>query len=384
MDGHAMNPLLNPDIIGSYMQGAQARQSLKSNEQAIKANEMKFADAQAQQAKQQQYNQLMQSGLPPEQMSQQAMKMGNVDLATQLMEYTSKQSKEQQDRIMTGAQNVYAFTKGAKDANDPVFMQGIQKALQSQMIDPQGAKIAAQLGPKGLEQFVMGGAQGMTPYQQESLDLQRQRLDAQQAAPSGVREFQYYQNLKKTNPQEAANFGRERGFISKEGQELSAHLQKRLSSATDDAVTSEKHATQFKVLADEIDKADIGGGLIGGKWGEKLKDISGNQDEVTNLRRRYLGVRASQVIQNLPPGPASDADIVLALSGFPTENASGKQISSFLRGLSKIETLNAEFNTFKADYIAGNGHERNLLGEWKKSKEQAAQQPASRFKVTVK
>lgn len=170
-----MNQLLYPDIVGSYLQGAQGRQALQSNEQAMKMNEMKMAEAQRQRSQQQQLNQLLQSGLPPEQMSQQIAQTGNIELANQILENVSKLNKVQQDRIMTGAQNVYAFTKGAKDANDPVFQQGIQKALESGMIDQPGAQIAYRLGPQGLEQFVAGDQQ-MTPYQRESLALQREKM----------------------------------------------------------------------------------------------------------------------------------------------------------------------------------------------------------------
>lgn len=187
---------------------------------------------------------------------------------------------------------------------------------------------------------------------------------AQDGTTAGMRDFDYYQQLKRTNPQEAEEFGRERGYISKEGFELTSHLQKRLSTATDEAVMSERNSSEFLVLASEIEKADIGGGSAQGKWSEGIKDFTGNQNAVTELRQKYMGIRSSQGIKNLPPGVASDKDIELALKGFPTENAHGDQIASFLRGMAKLEDFNAKFNTFKAEYISDNGSERDMLKSW--------------------
>ena len=188
---------------------------------------------------------------------------------------------------------------------------------------------------------------------------------------AAVSDYEYYQELKKTDKEGAAQFGRKAGFISREGQELSGHMQKRLSTASDLAVESENNAGRFKTLADDFTKANVGGGLFSGKWGESIKDITGNQDAVTDLRKRYNAVRASLVVKNLPPGAASDTDIALALSGFPSDNATGEQISSFMRGMAKIEEETARFNNFKSEFISEHGAERtkdgqSMLSQWKK------------------
>ena len=196
-------------------------------------------------------------------------------------------------------------------------------------------------------------------------------------APSAVREFQYYQQLKQENPAEAEAYGRAKGYISKEGTELSAHLQKRLSVATDEAVKAEGEAGKYNALADEVDRSEITGGLIGGKWGEALKDVTGSQDAVTDLRRQYNGIKAAQVVANLPPGAASDTDIALALSGFPSENANKQQISGFLRGLAKLQKVNADFNNYKAEYLSENGSERGMLKSWKERGAQPVQSPGA-------
>lgn len=196
-------------------------------------------------------------------------------------------------------------------------------------------------------------------------------------APAAVREFEYYQQLKQENPEEAEAYGRAKGYISKEGKELSSHLQKRLSVATDDAIKAEGEVSKLRNLADEIDASDIGGGLLGSTWKEAAKEITGSQDADSELRRQFNAIKASQVVNNLPPGAASDTDIALALSGFPSDKANKQQITGFLRGLSKLQEQNARFNNFKADYIAQKGHERGMLKAWKEGGAADEQAPAA-------
>jgi len=189
--------------------------------------------------------------------------------------------------------------------------------------------------------------------------------------------FEQYQSLKKTDPEAANQFGRSAGFVTPEGKELSSHLQKRLSLATDSSIDARSTASELRGLATDFETADIGGGLFSGKWSEQLKDVTGQQDAVTSLRKRYNSIRGSQVVKNLPPGAASDTDIQLALSGFPSDNATGEQIASFLRGVAKLEDRSADFNEFKAEYISNNNSEKGLLSAYKKSQSSTSEAPAA-------
>jgi len=193
---------------------------------------------------------------------------------------------------------------------------------------------------------------------------------------AGMQDYQFYQQLKRDNPEGALEFGRQRGFVSKEGQELSVNMQKRLSDAGDQALQSEGNAARYGELATQVDQSNIRGGLLG-NWQETLKETTGDQDAVSNLRQRFNAIKASQVVSNLPPGAASDTDIKLALSGFPTDKANKQQISGFLRGLAKLEQRSAEYNNFKSDWITDNGSERGMLQAWKdRSKGGAKATPA--------
>lgn len=186
------------------------------------------------------------------------------------------------------------------------------------------------------------------------------------------RNLSEYNRLVKENPELAKQFGQSVGLVSKEGRELSAQSQKRLSEFTDAAVENQRLEQKYLTLADDFQKSGMSGGLQT-TWSEAVKELSGNQDELSALRREFLKVRGSEVVNNLPPGAASDADIAMALSGFPNDKASAEQVSGFLLGLAKLKGFNAKFNEFKANYISENGSERGMLGAWK---EQGAQPSA--------
>lgn len=269
----------------------------------------------------------------------------------------------------------------------------LYQSLQTAQDDPSGSQAAfvqaMQMAPDFVNNVLAGlqkqqGGQGQDTALMKEYQLARQQgfegslLDYQSATKGGAqktseqRNFETYQELKKTNPDDAEAFGKSAGFIDDSGNELSVHLQKRLSTATDTAMESRNAADTMSALADDIANADFGGGLFGGSWGEAIKRATGNEDAESELRRKYYAVRGSQVVKNLPPGAASDTDIALALAGFPNDNADAKTIASFLRGVSKLESYNADYNDFAAEYISANGTERGMIKAWKETGKSAA------------
>ena len=47
----------------------------------------------------------------------------------------------------------------------------------------------------------------------------------------------------------------------------------------------------------------------------------GNENKVSELRQQYRAIRNTAALGGLPPGAASDKDIEMAMSGFPTDTA---------------------------------------------------------------
>lgn len=116
------------------------------------------------------------------------------------------------------------------------------------------------------------------------------------------------------------------------------------------SVASEQTANQQLDLANRIQAAGGGVGRLS-SWNEKLKELTGNQDSLTNLRNEYTRIRNSQAIKMLPPGPATDRDIEMALKGFPPETADSKAIASFLRGMAKMNQRDAAYQQMQAEWI---------------------------------
>lgn len=182
------------------------------------------------------------------------------------------------------------------------------------------------------------------------------------------RNLETYQRLKaEGRDEEARQFGQSAGLVTKEGRELSAHLQKRLSSFTDEAAESSANEIKYNDLAEQIIQAgdEIGSGFFEAGWGEKMKEFTGTSDWKTQLRKDVQQIKVSEGIKNLPQGPATDKDIELVMKPFPPDTASAEYIASYLRGLAKLSNYRKQYNDFKANYVSENGTERGMLKAWK-------------------
>lgn len=181
---------------------------------------------------------------------------------------------------------------------------------------------------------------------------------------ANIQDHRYYVKLKKTDPEAARQFGMDVGLVSREGRELSGHMQKNLTKYTDAAVAAQNLGGEFEYLASEYERLDPVAGSAGKAY-DFMKTATGSEDAVSEIRRKYMKIRASQVVKNLPPGAASEKDVALALSGFPEPDANSKHMASFMRGLAKLQGFDDQFNSFKADYVSEKGHERGMLKAWR-------------------
>ncbi|WP_227558582.1 hypothetical protein [Acinetobacter nosocomialis] len=116
------------------------------------------------------------------------------------------------------------------------------------------------------------------------------------------------------------------------------------------SVASEQSANQQNDLANRIESAGGGYGALS-KFSEWIKGQTGNQGAMSQLRNEYTRIRNSQAIKNLPPGPATDKDIEMALKGFPAETADSKTIASFLRGMAKMNQRDAAYQQMQAEWV---------------------------------
>lgn len=218
--------------------------------------------------------------------------------------------------------------------------------------------------PESLEQFRKTG---------NYADLKLRSRPAADERTTAEKNLDRYQKLLEENKFDAAKaFGRATGLIP----EMSASLTKEYIDAGKTAQEASANALRLGDLITDIDavKDQFGGG-VGVTWEEQYKTTVGDQDAVSNLRTRYIAVRNSEAMNNLPPGAASDADVALALRGVPPENANAETALSFLRGVQKLEEYVAKYNQAKLKYMDQN---RDIVGFETEFKNANAAQPQQR------
>jgi hypothetical protein len=151
----------------------------------------------------------------------------------------------------------------------------------------------------------------------------------------------------------AADVANTMSSIQKNLNDIPADTRKLINESATLAATSKQSADQFNDLAKRLDASGGGYGVFSSA-SDFLKKGAGFQGGMTQLRQEYTRLRNTAAIKSLPPGPATDKDIALALKGFPSENASATDLSSFLRGMAKLQDVDASINNAKTDWLANN------------------------------
>ena len=102
------------------------------------------------------------------------------------------------------------------------------------------------------------------------------------------------------------------------------------------------------------DIPDFGGG-IPLSFENAVKDNAGWRDAKSIAITQAKGFRAENAMKYLPPGPASDKDVALALSGQPDENAGKAEWVSYLTGIQKVNRLEANYFRDRTNFISNHG-----------------------------
>lgn len=142
--------------------------------------------------------------------------------------------------------------------------------------------------------------------------------------------------------------------LGQSGTKLTPDANKIVNDATIAAVGAEQSAGRMLDLAGRIESAQGGKGL-GTKATEWFAGATGRQDEWTQMRQEYTRLRNTQAIKSLPPGPATDKDIQMALKGFPEETANAQTIGSFLRGMAKLQQYEGAAKAAEAEWVNSTG-----------------------------
>lgn len=141
--------------------------------------------------------------------------------------------------------------------------------------------------------------------------------------------------------------------IQKNINDIPAETRKLVNESAVAAATSQQLASQYKNLAQKLEAA--GGGYGAFTSAKDFFDKTlGTQSSLTELRQEYTRLRNAAAIKSLPPGVATDKDIELALRGIPPENADARTMAGFLRGMAKMQDIEAAVANAKTDWLANN------------------------------
>jgi len=151
----------------------------------------------------------------------------------------------------------------------------------------------------------------------------------------------------------AATVAEKLSSIQKNLNDIPADTRKLINESAVSAATSKQSADQFNDLAKRLDASGGGYGVFSSA-SDFLKKGAGFQGGMTQLRQEYTRLRNTAAIKSLPPGPATDKDIAMALKGFPSDNASATDLSAFLRGMAKLQDVDASISNAKTDWLAQN------------------------------
>lgn len=266
-----------------------------------------------------------------------AIASGNIDVAKNLLDQRIEAAKNSgkdtknlvamRDAIDANPKSVQANIGLILSSADPKRWSEMTKEMREAELHP-GAleKQAADLGMTRAEVNKL-----MVDTRKSIADISKTNVDAEKVA--------YEAALKSLELRDKSA-----GVV-----ELSEDAKKLINQSVTTATNLKSLSNQYRVLADSI-TTDMASGAAG-KASEKVKGIFGSEDNVTRLRQEYRRLRNSQVLNNLPPGVASDRDIQIAMEAFPSDTADPALIASFLKGVAKLQDYDASINEAKAEWV---------------------------------
>ena len=121
----------------------------------------------------------------------------------------------------------------------------------------------------------------------------------------------------------------------------------------------ERRLTTNNKIDSIISRVEEAGGAEGyrGTATEFFKNVFGGQDEVSLWKKNFTNLINTEVVNNLPPGVASDRDIALIKSGFPEEHWDKKTIVRWMQAYRKVNKYLSDRESYRAGYIEETGRQ---------------------------
>jgi hypothetical protein len=137
-------------------------------------------------------------------------------------------------------------------------------------------------------------------------------------------------------------------------QDLPAAVQTKINDLYDGAAKSELSSSNYLDLANRIGATQFGTSGVAAQVKDFFVNAVGGDDAETVLRQEFTRARNSEVIKAMPPGPQTDKDVAIFSEGIEKAWASPQRLQAFLRGAAKVESIQSQINTAKADWLSTN------------------------------
>lgn len=243
------------------------------------------------------------------------------------------------------------------DPNNPLMasLDEIQKEELGEKRDSlefQGIEFAKMMGAFP-EQRIGPGGKTKQQIERELAVKERQAQTAAEAMALRRKEYSLKEDTEKW----------ERSRLTPSGEKI-------LEKVDDRVFENERTVGLYETLAQDFDRLaeeEVEGGVTR-SLKEIFKELLGSQDETTFLYRKFRGIRASEAVKNLPPGPASDVDIKKAEAGLPPPNAKPEYVASWLRGVAKMAKLDSIYHKERSNYLSREKTQAGFNEYWNKNR----------------
>lgn len=204
---------------------------------------------------------------------------------------------------------------------------------------------------KEQQRMVSGFSQLSPEEQKNTINALRAKGDSSSLALATQLAQQMQQERQATLSEERIELQREQ--LQAQSEKLLSEDRKAIREASKASQDAGARASRLLGLADDYARLRPVGGIRGSAYTAWTKTF-GTQGEVDRVKLEFQNLVNTDIINNLPPGVASDKDIEMAKSGFMNPKWNPDQIEQFLRGQAKLAAFDAEREDAKATWMEEN------------------------------
>ncbi|HGL4258716.1 TPA: hypothetical protein ACKE3D_002402 [Burkholderia dolosa] len=135
---------------------------------------------------------------------------------------------------------------------------------------------------------------------------------------------------------------------------LGESQQKYVNDAQNAALTARQTGEKTLSLVKQLEDAPEFSQGLGATFADWRAKVTGNPYEGQQLRNQLKQFVNSTILNELPPGSASDKDVQLVRNGTPADNASKETWQAYLSAVGRTQQAAAMYAQLRADYITAN------------------------------